>query len=71
MIWDKVWHYWKKFGRILGKIQTTIILSLIYYLIVTPIGLIKKIFLAKQNLNTYWLDIAKQKHNLDEAYKQY
>lgn len=71
MFYKTLWEYWKKFGRILGKIQTTIILSLIYYLIVTPIGLIKKVFSPKQNLNTYWLDIPEQKHNLDEAYKQY
>lgn len=71
MFYKILWESWKKFGRILGKIQTTVILSVIYYLVVTPTGLIKKIFSAKKSLNTYWLDIPEQEHNLEEAYKQY
>lgn len=71
MFWQKIWEGWKKFGRILGKIQTTLILSLIYYLLFTPIGMLKKFFTAKRQTRSYWIDLPKKQHTLEEAYKQY
>lgn len=71
MLHKKVWEYWKKFGRILGKIQTTIILSIIYYIVITPFGLLKLLFSRKKKTGTYWLDIQAQKHNLKESFNQY
>ncbi len=71
MIHNIIWQYWKKFGKALGKIQTTIILSVIYYLIITPTGLIKKYFQQHKKTKTYWLDLPEQKPSLEESFKQY
>ena len=57
---NKVWF---KFGIILGKIISPIIMGIIFFLVVTPIGLIMKI-LGKDLLklkynkkdNTYWIE---------------
>lgn len=54
---------WFKFGVILGKIISPIIMGIIFFLVVTPIGLIMKI-LGKDLLrlkynkkdNTYWIE---------------
>ncbi len=35
---------WMKIGEVLGWINTRIILGVIFYLLITPIGIIKKIF---------------------------
>ena len=52
---------WDRIGHVLGIINTTIILFLLYFLIITPIGLIIRL-LGKNNLDlkfnsgmpTYW-----------------
>ena len=54
---------WFKFGVILGKIISPIIMGIIFFLVVTPIGLIIKV-LGKDLLrlkynkknNTYWIE---------------
>ena len=54
---------WFKFGVILGKIISPIIMVIILFLVVTPIGLIMKVFRKdllqlKYNKkdNTYWIE---------------
>ena len=53
---------WFRFGIALGKILTPVIMSLVFFLVVTPIGIIMKI-LNKDLLNlkfkkddTYWIE---------------
>ena len=61
---NKVWF---KFGIILGKIISPIILFLIFFLVMTPISIYLKLIkkdilkLKKNNENTYW--IPKEKSN--------
>ena len=51
---------WMTFAAILGWVMSRVILSLVFYLIITPISLITRIigedFLAlkKKNLDSYW-----------------
>jgi len=71
MFYKTIWEYWKKFGKILGKIQTTIILTVIYFLVISPVGLIKSIFTPKKLTGSYWLDLPQPKHSLEENYEQY
>ena len=51
-----------KVGRILGRVNTFLILSIIFYLFVTPLGFEYKIFSAgskkfahSSNKNSYWI----------------
>ncbi len=39
----KLWAFWKAFGNVLGHVQTTILLSIIYHIGVGPIGLIGRL----------------------------
>ena len=43
---------WIKFGELLGKIISPIIMSLLYFFVVTPIGFIMTILLKKDLLST-------------------
>ena len=53
---------WFKFGIFLGKIVSPLIMGLIFFFVVTPIGLLMKIFkkdllyLKFNKNNSYWLD---------------
>ena len=52
---------WFKFGILLGKIVSPIIMAIIFFFVVTPIGIVMKIFkkdllnLKFNNEKTYWL----------------
>ena len=52
---------WFKFGIILGNIIAPIVMGIIYFLVVTPTGLIMRILgkdllgLKKNNKNSYWI----------------
>jgi len=52
---------WFKLGLFLGRIISPIIMGIIYFFVVTPIGLLMKLFqknllnLKKKKSNTYWI----------------
>ena len=46
---------WFKFGILLSKIMTPVILSLVFYFVVTPIGILYRIF-NKKKRNSTWQD---------------
>ena len=61
MILKPVYIIWMPFATILGWIMTRVILTILFYLIVTPIGLIARIFGAKfldlswnSTVGSYW-----------------
>ena len=53
---------WFKFGMLLGSIIAPIVMGIVFFLVVTPTGLIMKLFrkdllnLKKNKKETYWLD---------------
>lgn len=56
---NKVWFF---LGQLLGSIVSPIILGFIFFLIITPTGLISRIFgrdelsLKRRNVDSYWID---------------
>ncbi len=66
---------WIKFGEILGRIIAPLVMGIIYFIILTPIGILMK-FLGKDLLNikfsqtqkSYWL---KRKKNIGSMRKQF
>tara|TARA_B100000767_G_C19683177_1_gene500523 strand:- start:187 stop:564 length:378 start_codon:yes stop_codon:yes gene_type:complete len=66
---------WTKFGFLLGKIIAPIIMMIIFFLIVTPIGLImrlsqKDILKLKKDKNssTYWINRTDEKSNMKNQF---
>ena len=53
---------WFKFGMLLGKIVSPIVMGLVFFLVVTPTGMIMRILnkdllrLKKKNIKTYWIE---------------
>ena len=65
---------WIKFGELLGKIIAPIIMSIVFFLIVTPIGLILKIVkkdllkLKFNNDKSYWIEKSKTIESMDKQF---
>ena len=65
---------WFKFGILLGKIVSPVIMSIIFFLVVTPIGLIMRL-LGKDLLNlkfnskkSYWIEKKDQKSKMKNQF---
>ena len=65
---------WFKFGIFLGKIISPIILGTIFFLIVTPTGLLLRLFskdvinLKYNNNNSYWIEKTGPKSNMKDQF---
>ena len=65
---------WFKFGILLGKIISPLVMGFIYFFIITPIGLFLKLFgkdLLKIKFNkksTYWIKRAKNKTSMKKQF---
>ena len=65
---------WFKFGLLLGRIVSPLVMALIFFLVVTPIGLLMRI-LNKDLLNlklnkskTYWIEQNEQKSKMKNQF---
>ena len=65
---------WFKFGVLLGKFTSPIILGLVFFLVITPIGIIMRLLnkdllnLKKNNHSSYWIKKSTQKTNMKNQY---
>ena len=68
---------WFKFGILLSKIISPIIMSFIFFIVVTPLAILAKIFKKdflnldkKKNLkkNSYWIDKEKYKNSMKDQF---
>ena len=65
---------WFRFGLSLGKIVSPIVMGLVYFFVVTPTGLIMKLFkkdlimLKKNNKKTYWIEEKKSESNMKNQF---
>jgi hypothetical protein len=69
---NKLWH---KFGIFLGSIVSPVVMGVIFFMVVTPMGLIMR-FLGKDLLrinknkivSTYWINREKQKTTMKKQF---
>ena len=67
-------NIWIKFGNLLGKIISPLVMGFIYFFIITPIGLFLKLFgkdLLKIKFNkksTYWIKKTKNKTSMKKQF---
>ena len=65
---------WFKFGIFLGKIVSPIIMGLVYFLVVTPTGLIMRLLnkdilnLKKKDSKSYWIKREKSETNMKNQF---
>ena len=65
---------WFKFGIFLGKVLSPLIMGIIFFLVVTPIGLIMRLFgkdllnLKYNNNKSYWIEKNNLKSNMKNQF---
>ena len=65
---------WFKFGILIGKIVSPVVMSIIFFLVVTPISILLKIFgkdvlnLKFNNNKTYWIEKNGPKSNMKKQF---
>jgi hypothetical protein len=68
---NKIWFY---FGIALGKIVSPIVMGIIFFFVVTPIGIIMRIIgrdilnLKKKSKGSYWINKVKNKTNMKKQF---
>ena len=55
------WAAWKKFGEGMSLVVNTSLLAVVYVIAITPIALIRKIFVKKRkHEKTFWKDFVQE-----------
>jgi len=69
---NKLWHY---LGIILGMVVSPIVMGIIFFLVVTPIGLVMRLFgkdllglKTNKNTKSYWIDREKIKSTMKNQF---
>ena len=67
-------NLWVKFGELLGRIIAPIVMALVYFLILTPISLLVRVFgkdlleLKFSKKNSYWINRKKDLGKMDKQF---
>ena len=71
-------YAWQRFAHLIGRVITNIVLILIYYLVITPSGLIKRLFGGKplptkpdKNISSYWVTRPEPAQPSERFFKRY
>ena len=67
--------YWNRFGILLGTIIAPIVMSVVFYLVVVPIGIFMKVIKSNyldikidKNIHTYWKKKDNSKFNFEDQF---
>ncbi|MDP9193482.1 MAG: SxtJ family membrane protein [Acidobacteriota bacterium] len=70
-----VYRGWMRVGEVLGWINTRILLTLVFFLVVTPIGLLMRLFgrspIAVRRNDSYWVDVEPHSYGDRHVEKQF
>ena len=73
-----VYRLWLKIAHLIGRIITTVMLTLCFYLVITPAGLLKRLFGGRplpikpdRNATTYWINRNEPIQPKDRFIKRY
>jgi len=69
-----IWKLWKKFGFLIASIVSYILTILFYFIIITPFGIIIKIFTDYfhiKNKNSMWLKKETKDKTLSDMRRQF
>jgi hypothetical protein len=71
----RAWEGWKRFAHVLGVFNTRVIMTVLYFLIVLPVGVIFRMVSDPLQLaepkETNWVELPPQEHALEEARQQF
>ena len=69
---------WMKLADILSWIMTRVILTIVFFIVLTPLGIIVKLtgrdlldLKIDKNANSYWIKVEKKEFNVEDYHKQF
>ena len=74
---NRITKLWLRFGDILGRVVSPITLGLIFFLLITPVGVLTRLFgrdellLKKKDKKSYWLARQKTDEKFNSFEKQF
>jgi hypothetical protein len=75
-VFKRLWAAWKRFARQMGNFQGRVLLALFYFIIVTPFGLLVRLFsdplrIKQRERSSFWLDRAPANVDLEKTRSQF
>jgi hypothetical protein len=72
----KLWPSWKNFSKRMGSFQSQILLSLFFFLFISPFALAMKMLsdplkIKEKSTKSYWLEKTEKKLDIDEFKRQF
>lgn len=73
-----IWEKWKKFAHIIGKFNTKLFVTIFYFLIISPVGLLFRLFgwdpldnsFKKEEISSNWKPVKTEEPDLDSMSRQ-
>lgn len=66
----KIWHGWLRFGLLIGNLVGRLILTLLYFIVVLPFGILTRLTMDPLNIKhpvPQWLERTTSDRTLEEA----
>ena len=73
---SRVWERWKVIAHIIGNFQARVLLSLLYFVLIPPFGLLVRILMDPLQLRrppreSFWLSTPAKEWSLTDAQRQF
>lgn len=75
-LWIRLWTRWKRFGHRIGDFQARLILTLIYFVVLAPYGVVVRLFgdvldVRRAERTTMWIRKKKEEPTVENARRQF
>jgi len=74
-VWRRAYDRWMRIAHVIGVFNTRVIMSLLYFLIVLPMGLVFRMvsdpLQLKEPKDTNWVPLPSPDHKLESARQQF
>jgi hypothetical protein len=74
-VWREAWGHWKKIAHAIGVVQTRMLMVILYFIIVAPLGLVMRMTADPLHLkppkSSNWTPCRSEDPNLDTARRQF
>lgn len=75
-LWVRLWTRWKRFGHRIGDFQARVILTLIYFVVLAPYGVVVRLFgdaldVRRTERTTMWIRRKKEEPTVEKARRQF
>jgi hypothetical protein len=67
----RLWIRWKAFAHRAARVQSNVILTILYFLVLLPLALLRRPFADPLAASPVWRERSSASHDLDSARRQF